>query len=265
MKVSDVEVRPLTKSKGDKNLYVRPPAIEKKITESLVLSVEQIGLDCGITDPEQQGYIPSEVIVYLLRGDKIPPDHRCRERLWKVLLERVLKQIGCVRDPESPLSAREDTVRTYVIDRLVNLLLEDQEKSSSRLDFFEVRFGAAIKALETDSERKYQREKERRAPLEIDIKSGEISVKAERSAGGFDPMDPNKLDDPNYRNRLDRAINQLEPMQKNIIHLWSLGYPVESNDPKVRSISKTLGKVEKTIRNQRDKAFNTLRELLREE
>ncbi|MDD5198210.1 MAG: hypothetical protein PHC88_00275 [Terrimicrobiaceae bacterium] len=265
MKATDAEVHPLTKRKGDKNLYLRPPAIEKKISESLTSSVERIGEDCGIADPEHHSYIPSEVIVHLLRGNKIPHNHRCHESLWKVLMERVLKQIGCMRDPESPLSAREDTVRAYVIDRLVNLLLKDREKPSARLDFFEVRFGVAIKALETDGERKYQREKDTRAPLEIDSESGEISSKAERSAGSFDPTDPNKLDDPNYRKRLDQAINQLEPMQKNIIHLLRLGYPIESKDPNERSISTTLGRVEKTIRNQRDKAFSTLRDLLREE
>ena len=40
------------------------------------------------------------------------------------------------------------------------------------------------------------------------------------------------------------------------------GIPIDSKDPSVLTISGVLGKVEKTIRNQRDKAFARLRIVL---
>ena len=41
--------------------------------------------------------------------------------------------------------------------------------------------------------------------------------------------------------------------------MWRQDIPIESNDPLVESISKVLGKSEKTIRTHRDKAFSSLR------
>ena len=40
------------------------------------------------------------------------------------------------------------------------------------------------------------------------------------------------------------------------------GFPIDSKDPEVVTIRGSLGKVEKTIRNQRDKAFAILRDVL---
>ena len=41
--------------------------------------------------------------------------------------------------------------------------------------------------------------------------------------------------------------------------MWRQDIPIESNDPSVESISKVLGKSEKTVRTHRDKAFASLK------
>lgn len=41
--------------------------------------------------------------------------------------------------------------------------------------------------------------------------------------------------------------------------MWRQDIPIESSDPSVESISKVLGKSEKTIRTHRDKAFASLK------
>lgn len=44
--------------------------------------------------------------------------------------------------------------------------------------------------------------------------------------------------------------------------MWRQDIPIESNDPSIESISKVLGKSEKTIRTHRDKAFASLKRFL---
>lgn len=144
-------------------------------------------------------------------------------------------------------------------------MVSDRHSPNESLDFYEVRFGSAVKTLKIDGERQFQREKDKKAPLEIDPELGEISKEAEKSVDSLDSELFNQLDDPDYRNRFDAAIDLLEPMQRQIIHLWSLGYPFHSEDPAVRSISKVLKKSDKTVRTHCKLAFIRLRESLSEE
>lgn len=261
----DSEIPPLTKRDKNDVPYARPGKVEARIKELVASPIELFAEQVSIDDPENPEYVPSEAIVHLLRWQKIPEKHPAYRTVWQTLMGRVLTQIGCATAPEAPLSPREDIVRNQVVDTLVDRLVSNHYSPNESLDFFEARFGSAVKALKIDAERKYQRENGRRAPLEIDQDSGEISTEAEKGAGSFDPVAPNKLDDPDYRSRLDAAIDLLEPMQRQIIHMLRFGDPIESQRPDVRTISTTLQRTPKTIRSQRDKAFIRLRELLAEE
>ena len=180
-------------------------------------------------------------------------------------MARVLAQIGCTTDPEAPLSHRDDIVRNYVVGRFVDILVSHYHSYDESLDFYEVRFGTTIKTLKIDGERQFMREKVKKAPLEMDPASGEISIEAEESAGSLDRIELNPLDDPDYRSRLDAAIDLLEPLQQKIIHLYSLGYPFHSEDPTVVSISKVVKKSDKTVRIHCKLALTRLRELLSKE
>ena len=73
------------------------------------------------------------------------------------------------------------------------------------------------------------------------------------------PFDADELDKKDYRLLLDEAIDSLPEFQRRIVVMWRQDIPIESNDPSVESISKVLGKSEKTIRTHRDKAFASLK------
>jgi len=261
----DAVIPPLTKRSEDNVPYTRTPRVEARIKELIASPPELIVEQVGIGDPDSPQYVPSEALVHLLRWKTVSEHHPGYTTIWETLMARVLTQIGCTTDPEAPLSRRDDIVRNYVADRLVDLLVSHYHSPSDSLDFYEARFGRALKTLKIDGERRFQREMKKREPVEVEPASGEISVEVEKSAGSFDPIEPNKLDDLDYRNRLDAAIDLLEPMQQKIIHMLRLGYQIESENPAVRTISATLNRTPKTIRTQRDKAFIRLRELLAEE
>ncbi len=79
------------------------------------------------------------------------------------------------------------------------------------------------------------------------------------AAGDYDPFEVDELDKKYYRLWLGDAIDSLPEFQRRIVEMLRQEIPIESKDPSISSISKVLGKTEKTIRTHRDKAFTTLR------
>ena len=107
-----------------------------------------------------------------------------------------------------------------------------------------------------DVSRQIWAEQNRSVELEYDDK---ISAEVEQAVGHYDPFDSDELDKKNYRRRLDAAIDTLPIMQRRIVEMLLKEIPIDSSDPDTLTISKVLGKAEKTIRNQRDRAFVSLR------
>jgi hypothetical protein len=116
--------------------------------------------------------------------------------------------------------------------------------------------------LKLDAQEKAWKEENRNTELEVDEDSGEISAEVEQAAGSYDPFDASVLDDDFYRSRLDSAMEELSLIQNRIIEMLRQEIPIDSIDPNVITISKSLGKSEKTIRTHRNKAFARLRVLL---
>jgi hypothetical protein len=108
--------------------------------------------------------------------------------------------------------------------------------------------------------------KNRSAPLEPnpdDTESGEFSPHIEKAAGAFDSENFNKYFGSHDRARLAEAISTLPELQIAILEMWKNEIPIDSQDPEVFTISKALGKAEKTIRLHRDQALKKLTEILR--
>ena len=84
----------------------------------------------------------------------------------------------------------------------------------------------------------------------------------ESAVGSYDPFESDEFDNKDYRLLLDDAIDRLPELQRRIVVMWRQDIPIESNDPSVESISKVLGKSEKTIRTHRDRAFASLKRFL---
>ncbi len=181
-----------------------------------------------------------------------------RDKLTEQLLRRVARLVRPVTDSGgntdslTRMNARED-----VIDHFVDLLLSDLVQYDDSLDYYEVNFNAAVAADRHDANARHWKRENRTEALETE--DGEISARVEIAIGDYDPFDAHELDKKDYRIRLYDAIASLPEFQRRIVVMWSQDIPIDSSDPSVMCMRKTLGRSEKSIRTHRDKAFASLK------
>lgn len=259
-RASEALVKPLRKRRLSGELYERDPKIETLIADLAVLPRDELIARAEITKRSDPGYVPSECLVYYIRASRRDDSEAWFERLYRILAERVLRSLPKAECPDgkSELLTR-GVVRDKMFGRFVELLSADRAAYVDRFDYFEVRFDGALASLRRDAQEQAWRDENRSQPLEYDEDSGELSPEVEAAAGVYDPFAASDLDDQAYRSRLDAAIETLPTEQRRIIHMLRQGFPIDSKEPDVMTISKALGRSEKTVRTYRDKAFAALR------
>lgn len=204
---------------------------------------------------ESPTFVPSECLVYLVRVRRAEQESREFRRLYEKLAARVLSRLpraeghGGISE-----SLTQSNIRDQALYRFCELLAEDRKEYSALLDYYEVNFNHAVAALRMDAEKKYWTEENRSEPLQSEEESDVAPVEEEQALKDYDPF---SFED--YRSEWDVAIKELKPIQRQIVEMLRLGFNIESKDPDEMTISKALGKAEKTIRNQRDKAYVALR------
>lgn len=253
-------VAPLRKRRLSGELYGRDPKIEALIAELADLPRDELVARAEVTKRSDPSHIPSECLVYFIRASRHDNNDVWFERLYRILIGRVLRSLPRVENSDGKSeSLTRGVVRDKVFGRFVELLSADRAAYVDKLDYFEVRFDGALASLRRDAQKKAWRDENRSQPLEFDEESGELSSEVEATAGAYDPSAASDLDDPAYRSRLEAAIEALPTEQSRIVHMLRQGFPIDSKEPDVMTIVKALGRSEKTIRTYRDKAFATLR------
>lgn len=256
-------VTPLSKRRISGELYQRDPKTEALIAELALLPRDELIARAGITNRAEARYVPSECLVYFIRASRHDNNEVWFERLYRILIERVLRSLRKADNRDGKMESLSlGAIRDKVYSRFVDMLAADRITSVGKLDFFEARFDGAVANLRRDAQRQVWRDEKRFQPLEYDEETNELSPQVERAAGAFDPPDAPDLDDPAYRSAFDAAIMTLPPEQARIIHMMRLGFPIDSKEPNVMTIAKALGRSEKTIRTYRDKAFAALRAVM---
>jgi hypothetical protein len=258
-------VSPLRKRRLTGELYERDPKVEALIAELAVLPRDELIARAAVTKRSDPGYIPSECLVYFVRASRRDNNEAWFERLYRILIERVLRSVPRVESSDGKTeSLTRGVVRDAVFGRFVELLSEDRTAYVDRLDYFEVRFDGALASMRRDAQEQAWRDENRSRPLEYDEESGELSPEVEAAAGTYDPFAESDFDDAAYRLRLDAAIEALPSEQRRIIHMLRQGFPIDSKEPDVMTIARALGRSEKTVRTYRDKAFAALRAAMAE-
>ncbi|MBN9475118.1 MAG: sigma-70 family RNA polymerase sigma factor [Burkholderiales bacterium] len=256
---SGVVVNALRKRRLSGELYERDPKVEALIVELAVLPRDELIARAGIMKRSDPAYVPSECLVYLIRASRRDNNEAWFERLYRILIERVLRSLPRAESSDGKTeSLTRAVVRDKVFSRFVELLSADRGTYIDKLDYFEVRFDGAVASLRRDAQEQAWRDENRSQALEYDD-SGELSPEVEAAAGAHDPFSASDFDDADYRLRLDAAIEALPTEQSRIIHMMRQGFPIDSKEPDVVTISKVLGRSEKTVRTYRDKAFAALR------
>lgn len=259
-RVGEVAIAPLRKRRLSGELYERDPKVEALIAELAVLPRDELIARAAIRKRSDPGYVPSECLVYFIRASRRDNNEAWFERLYRILIERVMRSSPRAESHDGKTeSLTRGVVRNKVFGRFVELLSADRADYVDKLDYFEVRFDGALASLRRDAQEQAWRDENRSQPLEYDEESGELSAEVEAAAGAYDPFAESDLDNAAYRLRLDAAIEALPPEQSRIIHMLRQGFPIDSKEPDVMTIAKALGRSEKTVRTYRDKAFAALR------
>ncbi|MDB5575342.1 MAG: uncharacterized protein JWR80_518 [Bradyrhizobium sp.] len=251
-------ITPLQKRNAG-GLYERTPEIAAMLPELAELPREELVARCEIRSAAKAGYVPSECLLYFIRSCRRDNSDTGFERLYKILIERVLRALPRP-DVNGAMSLTRERIRDGVLDRFIALLAADRSEYSERLDFFEIRFDMALRRLRLDAQKSAWREENRAQPFE-DEETGEVSVEVERASGAFNPLESEQIHDEAFRSRLDAAIDALPPEQSRTMHMLLLGYQIDSIDPSVMTIAKALGRTEKSVRNYRDRALASLQAL----
>lgn len=252
-------VTPLRKRRLSGELYTRGPKIETLIGELAVLSRDALIARAEIKRRSDPGYVPSECLVYFIRASRRDNNEAWFERLYRILIERVLRSLPRAESRDGKTeSHKRGLVRDKVYDRFVALLSKDRAAYLDKVDYFEVRFDGALANLRRDAQDQVWRDENRSQPL-YDEESSELLPEVEAAAGTYNPLATSDFDDPAYRSRLDAAIEALPREQSRIIQMLREGFPIDSKEPEVMTIAKALGRSEKTVRTYRDKAFAALR------
>ena len=214
-------------------------------------------------DEKDADYVPSECLVYLVRGCRYERESQYFERLYSALMRRILQRLPAAESPDGKkLYLKESRIQEGVIDTFQELLALDRTAYEDRLDFWEVAFGMALKKLKITVQDKVWRETNRSARLE-NPDTGEISGDAVEAMDALDPLDPEELLKKDYREGLPSAIESLTPDQRRIIKMCLEGFPIDSIDPIAVTISKVLNLSEKTVRTKKKEALAALKKILK--
>jgi hypothetical protein len=255
-------ITPLRKHTRDGKLYTRRPIIESKIIELASLSRDDLVIRCAIRQRDDPAYVPSECLLFFIRERRANRPDTYFEKLYKLLSERVLSCLpdGSMLNGETT-SLTKSAIREKVFGYFGELLASDRNDYSDKLDYYEINFADALKKLRLDAQEQAWQDENRSTTLH-DEETSEPTAEVERAARSFDPFNTSEFSSDVYRFDLDKAIDTLPPLQKRIIVMLQRDFPIDSKDPNVITIAKTLGKSEKTIRTHRDKAYATLRAAL---
>lgn len=263
-------VEALRKKKDDGSSYTRPPDVEASISALLALSRDDLIQRCKISDGSHPDYVKSECVLHFVRLAKSNNNDRHFEALFRILRLRVQRALPALErvmeeGDKASVQASALEIRDAVLFRFQELLCLDRAGYDDRLDYFEIRFDGAIANLRRTARRKAWKDENRSGSLTYDDETNEPSKEVEDALARLHPLSPSKIDDPAYRLRFDAAIDSLPEDQRRVMEMLLMDIQIESKDPTAITIVKALGCVEKTARNRRDRAFETLRRALAED
>ena len=256
--------RPLTKRKKDGTPYVRPRSVERALDCALLLAPDVLIERAYIDDQSRAEYLSSECLVHIIREANRRRDVNLRNQLLTPLLlrcERILRAKIPVSIWPNAAELREEVLGQFGELIAVDCATED----ASDLDYYEVRFNDAFRALRIDLLRSEKRYNEGRV---------ELPSRSDREESALDTASMSCLakaltqtpapEDAIFHQELCRAVDALPPDERQavILHFF-YDYEIESIDPQKETVATKCGVTGKTIRNRLARALSTLEKVLR--
>jgi len=264
---SEAEViEPLRKLTGGKT-YSRPPEIEAKLKELYATSDDEIIRRCEITSEDDDGFVPPECLVHLVRIRRHCVDADLTfALLFDALFTRVLAHLP--KEPKwegvGEASERSD-VRLLASTRFKELMLLDRKNGyDDRLDIYEVRFAMAVANLRKDAKKKTLRHARRTTEVGSFERDIELSDREQEQIAIGDLNIFEKSGSEDYRILLCAAIDRLPDEYRTVVELYQLGIPFESTKPDVVPISEIISRSPKTARKYLNEAIGLLKSMIEE-
>lgn len=253
--------RPLTKRNSNGELYTRPPDIEKSISIAITQDLKTLTHRIKCLDKNSPEYIPTEALVHLIRNAVHARNQDSIGSLLPALLKRCEKLL---QHKISGNYSNADFIREEILSELSLLFAKDQAERCEKLDYFEVRFNNAFKALRISFLRKFKTtQKEQATEMADFIESPEDGAKPSLIQK-FLTVPPNQENNV-FRSELNDAIKLLPENEQKVIvlhHCFEL--KIESDDPNEMTVATHCGVTGKTVRNRLRAAEARLAQSLKE-
>jgi DNA-directed RNA polymerase specialized sigma24 family protein len=238
-------------------VYQRGADVERQIADALKLSPDRLRERAAVTDQHGPGYLKEECLVYLLRYHQRADDSRLVSDLAEVLLARCAQFIrGHLRslDAEAASEGYND-----VVARLFEQILD---LHGNRGDFLQVRFWPALEKLTVRAfQQQLRQQKRAQANVPISRVAGYDADEADTPARVLHPQGDDVLAYPSgepdviQSELIHSALTRIEePYRSAFLLRHYEDWPIEDQDPSVRTISRHFGKDPRTIRNWLKKA-----------
>lgn len=251
-------IEPLRKKKlGNGPVYTRPDEIEQLLRLLVTQSVDEAITRARIRNRRAPGWLPGECVVHMTRRAARMRDLRSYQRWYEVLAQRVRAGLPRPVNKNRP-AARELEIGEAGFDRFVAMLAIDLNGYDERLDIWEARFDLALANLRKDALRKVLPAENEPETIEIGDDSL-LAAEVERAQGAFDPFDPARLNEADFRSRVWDAIDALPTEQNRIITMMAQGIPIGTGAAGEQSISGLLGMQPRTINNHKNRAYEAIR------
>ncbi len=253
----------VNRRKRDGALYTRPGAIEAALDTALAATRQEVLDRLVIRDRRDDGYLPSECLVHLLRASR--GDNAAD--FFLALYDQLIRRIESVmprhegRSAEGDLSidARLEKMREFVLQSFQDWVLEDRLRPDVPLDIFECKFDFAVAKLRDHAWRRVYREDGHRHSKTVEMLEKSIDS-GEREFVG---LRERFFSDPASRILLRAAIGRIpDDDKRRTIQMLIDEVPIGPSASVAMTICGVLDCDPKTVANRRTEFVAMMREIL---
>lgn len=250
----------------DGGVYTRRPEHIEAIQEVLLLPRATLLARAQIKRRDAPGYIPSEVLIHLLRRSTQESSEQLFEQLYSIILKRVENLCRSARTRVSGGATGESVIgerlRQLVVDGFVALVAKDRQGYELKLDYLEISFDQYIARRRMTARRSIRRRESRTDQIEPPAVDGYVDPAIERALAEVQGHHVTEEDSLISRIDLVEAIAQLPEKERTVTILYLQDIPIGTNKLGVESISSILNCDPKTVRKYKTSAQLRLKHVL---
>lgn len=255
-----VSIRPLTHSNKDGDVYRRSEQVEQQIQELANLSAGDLVARARNREKDSPGHAQEESLVYWIREYHRRGDSQRASELAEILLERCVKWIQSKlwKLGPGPAPQAEQDVVSQLFSDIFDL-------DTDYGDFLQVRFWRTLNGIIINTFKRYAQSINRTMPFGTPGEDGEPHDDDIAQTADTDEL---SLDSTSVEDRelIRSALATIdEPYRTAFILRYYEGWPIESNDASVLTISSYFKKDPRTIRNWLKRVEQNLSEWRNEE